>query len=71
MIINIMQFVPMGGFPPIVKKNNKNLSSSILETRGFSSNIVDIEKIINSKKKKDLYLAFGSDNENSNENQTI
>ena len=59
------QFEPMGGFPPIIRKNYAKISGTTLESRGFgTTNIVGIGEIINSKKKGDLYLAFGSDDDN-------
>lgn len=60
-----MSFVPIGGFPPIVPVTNKKLSSEILNIRGFSNNIASIGKIMNSKKKEDLTIAFGPDEESS------
>ncbi len=59
-----MQFVPIGGFPPIIL-NNPKIKNDVLESRGFTStNIVSINNIMNSKKKEDLFIAFGSDDEN-------
>lgn len=58
-----MSFEPIGGFPSIILENN-NINKKTLESRGFSAtNIVSINNIMNSKKKENLFLAFGSDEE--------
>ncbi len=58
-----MSFEPIGGFPSIILKDN-NINKKTLESRGFSAtNIVSINNIMNSKKKENLFLAFGSDEE--------
>ncbi len=56
-----MSFVPKGGFISVVPVEEQ-LSKNTLESRGFSS-IVDISKIMGSKKKENLFLAFGSEDE--------
>lgn len=57
------KFIPVGGFPPIVKKQKK-IDQKTLESRGFAStNIVSINNIMNSKKKENLFTAFGSTND--------
>lgn len=58
-----MEFEPIGGFPPFVRvSDNKKLNQS--EPRGFDTNVVSISDIINSKKKENLFIAFGDDEEN-------
>lgn len=60
-----MNFIPIGGFPPMVRANNNQINNQILNTRGFSNtNIVSIADIMNSKKKENLFIAFGSEDEN-------
>lgn len=58
-----MSFEPMGGFPSIVRSDEK-VAEKTLESRGFAaSNIVSIGNIMESKKKENLFLAFGADEE--------
>ena len=58
------QFEPIGGFPPIVREEDVKIGEKSLESRGFSTtNIVSINKIMDSKKKENLFIAFGSDEE--------
>ena len=58
-----MNFKPMGGFPPIKKKDLQTPSKK-LDTRGFvSTNIVNIGSILNSTKKDD-FITFNDDMEN-------
>lgn len=57
-----MDFKPMGGFPPI-KKRNLQVPAKKLDTRGFvSSNIVNIGNILNSTKKED-FISFNDETE--------
>lgn len=57
------KFRPMGGFPSIIRKDDM-ISEKTLETRGFgTTNIVSINNIMNSKKKENLFSAFGSEEE--------
>lgn len=59
-----MHFEPMGGFPPIIPEENDNKPEKTLESRGFSTtNIVSIANIMDSKKKEDLFAAFGTEND--------
>ena len=59
-----MSFQPMGGFPSIVRLDDKKISEKTLESRGFTaSNIVSIGNIMESKKKENLFLAFGTEEE--------
>jgi len=60
-----MQFEPLGGFPPIIRKDDNNITEKTLETRGFvaTSKIASINEIMSAKKKKNPFLAFGSDDE--------
>ena len=59
-----MQFEPMGGFPPIIRENDTKISEKTLESRGFATtNIVSISNIMDTKKKENLYMAFGSEEE--------
>lgn len=60
-----MQSDVIGGFPPIkIIRKKTNLNEKKLETRGFSTtNIVDIGKIMESKKKESFFNAFGTENE--------
>ncbi len=60
-----MQFEPVGGFPPIVRVDDVKIKDKTLESRGFATtNIVSINNIMDSKKKENLFVAFGSDDEN-------
>lgn len=59
-----MPFEPIGGFPPIMKKDDATVSEKSLETRGFeTTSIVNISDIMKNKKKENLYIAFGSEDE--------
>jgi hypothetical protein len=59
-----MQFEPIGGFPPIIKIDDSGISEKTLESRGFATtNIVSINNIMDSKKKENLFIAFGSEEE--------
>lgn len=59
-----MQFEPIGGFPSIIRIDDSNISEKTLESRGFStSNIVSISNIMDVKKKENLFMAFGSEEE--------
>lgn len=62
-----MSFVPMGGFPPIIRINKKKPTTNTLESRGFANthNIVNISDILKTKKKQDLTLAFGNEEHES------
>lgn len=58
-----MSFEPMGGFPSIARIDEK-ITDKTLESRGFAvPNIVSINNIMESKKKENLFLAFGADEE--------
>jgi hypothetical protein len=58
-----MTFEPMGGFPPFVRKTDITKEEKPSELRGFSTtNIVNISNIME-KKKKDVFLAIGSEEE--------
>lgn len=60
-----MQFEPIGGFPPIIRTDDIKIGEKTLESRGFATtNIVSINNIMDSKKKENLFIAFGSDEEN-------
>lgn len=60
-----MQFEPMGGFPSIIRVKDSDINKKTLESRGFSTtNIVSISNIMDSKKKDDLFMAFGTEDEN-------
>lgn len=60
----IMQFEPIGGFPPLIRVDDVKISEKTLESRGFATtNIVSINKIMDSKKKENLFVAFGSEEE--------
>lgn len=56
-------FEPTAGFPPLVRADDTAVPEGTLESRGFSTNIVNISNIIESKKKENLFLAFGSEDE--------
>ena len=59
-----MPFKPRGGFPSIVRKEEADTSGKSMETRGLSkSNIVSINNIMESKKKENLFIAFGTEEE--------
>lgn len=58
-----MPFEPRGGFPPLIRLQ-ENVEEKTLETRGFATtNIVNIANIMDTKKKEELFFAFGSDEE--------
>lgn len=62
-----MQFEPMGGFPSIIRADD-DISEKTLESRGFTTtNIVSISNIMDSKKKENLFMAFGSEDEDGND----
>lgn len=52
-----MSFEPKGGFPSLVRKEDTEITEKTLETRGFSTNIVNIGDIMESKKKENLFIA--------------
>jgi len=55
---------PIGGFPPIVSDTETKIGEKTLESRGFATtNIVSISNIMDSKKKENLFVAFGSEEE--------
>lgn len=57
-----MVFEPIGGYPPIYRKTQEQTDPRSLESRGFmATNIVNVGKIMDSKKKSDLFMAFGSE----------
>lgn len=59
-----MSFIPQFGLPPIIRADDEKISEKTLEERGFSTtNIVSIGKIMDTKKKQNLFLAFGSEDE--------
>lgn len=59
-----MQFEPLGGYPPIVRTEESTISERAMETQGFATTkIVNIADIMQSKKKEDLYMAFGTEEE--------
>lgn len=59
-----MSFKPIGGFPSLIKKENAKISEKTLESRGFATtNIVSINNIMDSKKKENLFIAFGTEEE--------
>ena len=59
-----MQFEPIGGFPSIIRIDESDIDEKTLETRGFvTTNIVSISNIMDSKKKENLFMAFGSEDE--------
>jgi len=63
-VIDIMQFEPIGGFPSIIRVDDDNINEKTLESRGFATkNIVSIRHIMDLKKKENLFMAFGSDEE--------
>jgi hypothetical protein len=58
-----MNFEPMGGFPPFVRKTDTTTEEKPLGLRGFSTtNIVNISNILE-KKKTNTFLALSSDEE--------
>lgn len=57
-----LEYKPIGGFPSIIRIIDDKINTQTFESRGFSNNIVSINDVINAKK-KDLFLAFGSDDE--------
>lgn len=57
-----MQFEPIGGYPPIIKIDESKINEKTLESRGFATtNIVSINNIMDSKKKENLFIAFGTE----------
>lgn len=62
----------MFGFPPIVKKKEKKISTETLESRGFSTtNIIDIADILEKKKNRESFIILGSDEENGYNSENI
>lgn len=62
-----MSFEPMGGFPPIIIASEAKIEKETLEARGFPSiNVVSIGNIMDTKKKGESFLAFGSEEEEGN-----
>lgn len=59
-----MESEPIGGFPPIISIDGDKISEKTLESRGFSTtNIVSINNIMDLKKKENLFIAFGTEEE--------
>lgn len=59
-----MSFEPMGGFPSIIRLKNEKVTKQTLESRGFgTTNIVSINNIMENKKKENLFIAFGTEEE--------
>lgn len=59
-----MQFEPIGGFPPIIRADDTEIREKTLESRGFATtNIVSISNIMDNKKKENLFIAFGTEDE--------
>ena len=59
-----MSFEPSYGFPGIIREDDIDVSKETLESRGFATtNIVNISNIMESKKKENLFVAFGSEEE--------
>ena len=59
-----MQFEPLGGFPPIIRVDDAKIGEKTLEARGFTTtNIVNISNIMDTKKKENLFIAFGTEEE--------
>lgn len=59
-----MQFEPLGGFPPIVRVEDIKPKEKALESRGFATtNIVNIGNIMDTEKKENLFIAFGTEDE--------
>ena len=59
-----MAFDPIAGFPPLIRETDLIDTPLTLESRGFSTtNIVNISNIMESKKKENLFLAFGTEEE--------
>ena len=56
-----MNYEPTGGFPTIKRIIDTDVESKALEDRGFSTNIVSIGEIMDSKKRENLFFAFGTD----------
>lgn len=57
-----MDFKPVGGFPALIPIK-KDIDKKTFETRSFgTTNIVNIGDIMKEKKKENLFIAFG-DNE--------
>lgn len=55
---------PIGGFPSFIRVKNKKISDKTLESRGFpATNIVDINSIMDAKMKENLFIAFGTEDE--------
>lgn len=51
---------PMGGFPPLKKKDDKEneLNSKASKNRSFSGNIVNINNILQTNKDKKDFISF-------------
>lgn len=57
-------FEPKWGFPPIIRQDDAIPNEKKLESRGFSTNIVSIGNIIDTKKRENLFIAFGNEEDN-------
>ena len=61
------EFEPKGGFPPIIKIDNDDIPKQSEELRGFATtNIVNISKILGSKKKENMFMTFDNDDDDDN-----
>lgn len=59
-----MQFEPVGGYPPLYRKDDANTDKKIPETRGYgNTSIVKISDIMNYQKKTKFLSAFGTEDE--------
>ena len=59
-----MAFEPKGGFPSLIREDDIPITEQTLESRGFgTTNIVNISNIMENKKKENLFIAFGSEEE--------
>lgn len=61
-----MSFDPIGGMIAIVRVEDPEVTEKTLESRGFATtNIVNISDIMEAKKKENLFIAFGSEEEDA------
>jgi hypothetical protein len=67
-----MRFKPRGGFPSIILTDEAEPNEKTTDVRGFSTNnIVSINNIMESKKKENLFIAFGTEDEDGVNEYTI
>lgn len=51
-------YEPRGGFPPIIKKEQKAIKEKTLDSRGIGNTFVNIAKILDNKNKENDFIPF-------------